>query len=278
MPLLTRGRMLTLLGLALTGAAAYARWVEPEWLKVRYVQVTIPRLPAAFHDYRIAHISDIHMGGWMTRERLLAAVELVNLIQPDLVAITGDFVDRHAGMLAADLAGPLHLLEPRDATVAVMGNHDYYSGVNGVRRVLRECGIIELANVVHTVRRGDDQLHIAGVDDVAERQASLDAVLDQLPADGPAVLLAHEPDFADVAAPTGRFDVQLSGHTHGGQLRLPGVGALVLPSYGKRYPAGRYQVGDMVQYTNRGLGMIKPYLRFNARPELTVVILEKPWH
>lgn len=271
---MTTRRTLALLGLIGAGLVAYARFVEPRWLAVRYVQLKLPHLPKAFHDYRIAHISDLHLGGWMTPQRLAETVALINRLDPDLVAITGDFVERHERNVVNGLRAPLKELRPRDATVAVLGNHDYRYGVDGVRHVLADCDIVELSNAVYPIRRGPAALYIAGLDDQVVHRACLDQVLDQLPADGPAILLAHEPDFADVTAATERFDLQLSGHTHGGQIRLPLIGMPVLPSYGQRYPSGQYRVGDMIQYTNRGLGMIKPWLRFNARPELTMLILE----
>lgn len=266
-------RLLALLGLAAGAAVIYARFIEPHRLIVESVPLTLPRLPHAFNHYRIAHISDIHLGGWMTSRRLLNVVEMVNAERPDLVVITGDFIEKFANHAADELRGPLQQLRPVDGVVAVMGNHDYRYGVPGLRRILRECGVIELSNAVHSLRRGDAQLHIAGLDDQAWHEACLDAILDQLPPTGAAILLAHEPDFANVAAATGRFDLQLSGHTHGGQVRLPLLGMPVLPSYGVRYPSGQYQVGSMIHYTNRGLGMITPYLRFNARPEITLLTL-----
>ncbi|MBZ0296924.1 MAG: metallophosphoesterase [Anaerolineae bacterium] len=264
----------TLFGLTLAAAVAYAHYIEPGWTQVRYVRLQLPRLGKAFHGYMIAQIADIHMGSWMTRDRLQANIDIVNAIRPDLVAITGDFVDRRTFYHPEDLIEPLRSLKPVDATVAVLGNHDYRFNRYTIGRALEASGVIELPNRVHTLQRGGDQLHIAGVDNILLRQDCIDAVLDQLPPTGAAVLLAHEPDFADVSAPTGRFDLQLSGHTHGGQIRLPLLPVPVRPELGYRYPAGRYQVGDMVQYTNRGLGMISPFLRFNARPEITVFILE----
>lgn len=274
MSVFLKKHLLALLSAALVGTAVYAARIEPGWLRVKYVPLKLPRLPKSFHDYRIAHISDIHMGGWMTRERLMEAVDLINLLRPDTIAITGDFVDRQSNSLMRDLIEPLSALKPIDLTVAVMGNHDYSFNVSAIRRVLQSAGILELRNNVHTLRRGSAELHLAGVDDIVRHRDCLDRILDRLPNDGAAILLAHEPDFADVSAPTGRFDLQISGHTHGGQIRLPLLGMPLLPSYGKRYPSGRYQVGDMIQYTNHGLGMIRPYVRFMARPEITMFILE----
>lgn len=268
-------RLLTVLGLAALGSLAYARWIEPERLETRDIPIRIKRLAKAFHGYRIVQISDIHMGGWMNAPRLHNIVTEINRLKPDLIAITGDFIDRSAGEVIDELAGPLKRLQAKDGVVAVLGNHDYYFGANGVRQVLSECGITDLSNRVHTLRRGDAVLYIAGVDDVVERRDRLDAVLDQLPNDGAAILLAHEPDFADISSATGRFDLQLSGHTHGGQVRLPLIGSPVLPSFGKRYADGLLRAGKMPVYVNRGLGMIAPYVRFGTRPEIAVITLAR---
>jgi hypothetical protein len=143
-----------------------------------------------------------------------------------------------------------------------------------VRRILRESGIIEVGNSIHTIRRGESLLHIAGLDDYWEHKDRLDFVLKNLPPEGAAILLIHEPDFADISAATGRFDLQLSGHSHGGQVILPFFGPLVLPLYARKYPLGIYRVGQMFQYTNRGIGTIPPAIRFNCRPEITLLTLK----
>lgn len=285
---LSRRAFLKMAGLSTFGAAAlgaggvgYAYEVEPGWIEVTSLQLDLPRLPAEFDGYRILQVSDIHADEWMTSERLSEIVRLVNGQRPDLVVITGDFVTSEdftevsASDVAPGLVEPLSRLKPRDSTVAVLGNHDHWTDPELVRRVVRESGITELSNAVHTIERKDAALHVAGVDDVMEQQDRLDLVLDRLPSSGAAVLLAHEPDFAGTSAATGRFDLQLSGHSHGGQIRLPLLGAPVLPPLAREYPAGLYEVGEMVQYTNRGVGMIEPRVRFNCRPEITVLTLRK---
>ena len=98
-------------------------------------------------------------------------------------------------------------------------------------------------------------------------------MLARLPRTGAALLLAHEPDFADITPPPGRFDLQLSGHSHGGQVVIPFLGPPTLPEIGEKYPSGRYQVGGMIQYTNRGVGMVRPHVRLNCRPEITLLTL-----
>jgi predicted MPP superfamily phosphohydrolase len=237
--------------------------------------VVISGLDAAFSGYRIVHITDLHVGHWLTAERLAGAIQLVNEQAPDLVAITGDFVSYVLDPIADDLVTALRQLRPRDAVVAVLGNHDHWLDAGRVRQILRESGVIELENDVYLVRRGEACLAIAGVDDVMVGKARLDVVLEKLTDSGAAVLLAHEPDFADVSAATGRFGLQLSGHTHGGQIVLPGYGPIAREPLFKRYPIGRYQVGSMVQYTNRGLGTHVLRLRVNCPPEITVITLKK---
>lgn len=270
---LTRRRLLQCgLTASLTALAgtSYTTLIEPVWIDVTHVPLTLPRLAPVFCGYRIAQISDIHMGDWMTPQRFRDVIRLVNGAAPDLIAITGDFVTRHAERQANDLVSGLRQLQARDGVVAVLGNHDYWSNAQVISDVLVRGSVRELANTAWTIERGAAQLHIAGVDDIWEEHDRLDLALDALPRDGAAVLLAHEPDFADTSAASGRFDLQISGHSHGGQIAAPFVGPVHVPYLSRKYPAGRYQVGDMIQYTNRGVGMIRPYVRFNCRPEITI--------
>ena len=157
--------------------------------------------------------------------------------------------------------------------MAVLGNHDHWSGPDEVRRVVRDGGTTDLSNAARTLRHGGSELHVAGVDSVMEGEDRLDEVLDGLPGSGAAVLLAHEPDCADKSAAAGRFDLQLSGHSHGGQVRVPLFGPPVLPPLAEKYPEGLYGVGGMLLYTNRGLGMLPPRVRFYCPPEITVFTL-----
>ncbi len=261
--------------LASAATAGYVFGVEPVWIELVPVALALPRLAPAFDGYRIVLFSDIHLGDGLDHARLEQIVARVNDQRPDLVAITGDFVSNVAHRHAPGLAA-LDALRAPDGVVAVLGNHDYCAGAGIVRRVLAAAGVRELGNAVHTLRRGQARLHIAGVDDVMARKARLDLVLAALPVEGAAILLVHEPDFADVSAATGRFDLQLSGHSHGGQVVLPFHGPLVLPPFARRYPSGRYQVGRMAHYTTRGVGAQLLRVRFNCRPELTVLTLRAP--
>ena len=255
----------------------YVLHVEPEWIEIVSVDVTIPHLDPAFEGTRIVQLSDIHMdldSGWMTSQRLERIVKQVKRQNPDVVVITGDLIDHDPATNAPELIPALTWLADQAPTFAVLGNHDYYnSDSQPIHDALSKSHVVELANTVYTFTKGTAQLHLAGIDDVWMKRDRLDLVLEQLPEEGAVVLLVHEPDFADTAAATERFDLALSGHSHGGQVRIPFGGAPILPRYGKHYPLGQYQVGTMQQYTNRGIGMSRPRVRFNCRPELTVLTL-----
>jgi predicted MPP superfamily phosphohydrolase len=145
-----------------------------------------------------------------------------------------------------------------------------------VGEIFGRVGIIDLSNTVYSLDRAEASLHFGGVDDIKMGKDRLDMVLDQLPTDGAAILLAHEPDFADATVRTGRFDLQISGHSHGGQVIVPLIGPLVLPELGQKYPLGLYELDSMYQYTNRGVGMSEPAVRFNCRPVLTIFTFKSP--
>jgi predicted MPP superfamily phosphohydrolase len=259
--------------LGAVGGATYVTELEPEWVEVTRLPLELPRLGREFDGYRLAHISDIHMDEHVEPGHMEEVSRLLAAESPDAVAISGDFVTYDPDRFAPRLISFLSDLPSRDGVVAVLGNHDHWSDPRSVRRTLERSGVGDVSNGVHTVRRGAAALHLAGVDDYMEREDRLDHVLGQVPAQGAAVLLVHEPDYAELSAPTVRFDLQLSGHSHGGQVRVPFVGAPRLPRYGRKYPIGLSQVGSMRQYTNRGIGMLPPRVRLNCRPEITIFTL-----
>ncbi|MGB9200147.1 metallophosphoesterase [Methanobacterium sp.] len=247
---------------------------NPRDFEIVNLKVEIPDLDPAFNGYRIAHISDIHLGQWISAKRIDGVVNMVNKLEPDLIAITGDSVSYVVNEPVLDMLRILKNLKPKDATVAVLGNHDHWVGAKEIRNVMDESNIIELENDVYTLKRGDATLHIAGVDSITLEKDDLDAVLNKLPSSGPAILLAHEPDFADVSSATGRFSLQLSGHSHGGQMVIPWLGTPFRGSQFRKYPLGEYKVGEMVQYTNRGLGTNVFWIRINCPPEITILRLQ----
>lgn len=261
------------------GGVGYGVLVEAGSFSVEPVELKLKRLPPSFSGLRIAQISDIHMGGWMNLERFQQVADLILTEKPDVLLITGDFLLGHhfEGDLLKqaidNLTGVLSPLAESIPSFAVLGNHDYWVASEIVRRLLAASGVTDLTNTVFTLTRGSDKLHLCGVDDVWEGAVRLDNVLARLDDNSPAILLAHEPDYADTSAATGRFDLQVSGHTHGGQVAIPWLGPPVLPYLGQKYPSGLYKIHDMFQYTNRGVGMSRLALRFNCPPEITLFTL-----
>jgi predicted MPP superfamily phosphohydrolase len=256
----------------------YKDFGEPNGFAVDTVHLTLKRLPRVFSGFRIAQISDIHMGGWMNAERLQQVADLVVAQDPDVLVITGDFLKgrsftESAKLAIRDLEKIFTPLAASIPTFAVLGNHDYGTNPEAIRGMLHRCGITDLTNTAYAVTRADEAFYLCGVDDIRHGNVRLDDVIAQLGENCGAILLVHEPDFADTSAATGKFDLQISGHTHGGQIVVPFYGPPVLPASGRKYPSGLYKVGDMFQYTNRGVGTDTVSTRINCPPEVTVFVL-----
>jgi predicted MPP superfamily phosphohydrolase len=261
------------------GGIVYDMVIERGSFSVETIQLKLKRLPQVFSGLRVAQISDIHMGGWMNPKRFQQVADLVISEKPDILLITGDFLLGHEFSEAAkqailDLIPILSSLARFIPSFAVLGNHDYWTSSEAIRQMLYSCRIADLTNTVFTVTRENENLHLCGVDDIWQGDVRLDEVIAKLTDKSVAILLAHEPDFADTSAATGRFDLQISGHTHGGQVTLPLLGPPIRPYLGQKYPIGLYKIGEMFQYTNRGVGMARLPIRFNCPPEITIFVLE----
>jgi len=266
------------------GTYYYARNVEPGWIDITHQQMHFARLSNAFQGYRLVQITDLHADeSFMTTERLQNIVTTVNQLQADMIVITGDFVTDYLPGLEKTVA-VLSGLQARDGVFGVLGNHDHPAGVEWIRGCLRLGHVQELANAVHTIQRGSEMLHIVGMDDLWPENIGtpapvwshlplLNQLTSSLPDEGAAILLVHEPDFADVAASNKRIDLQLSGHSHGGQICIPLHGPLFLPPLSRKYPSGLYHLENMSLYTNRGLGVLLEPMRFDCRPEIAVIDL-----
>lgn len=244
--------------------------------QIEEVPVAIPNLPPSLDGYCIVQLSDIHFGTFVGDAELEAAVEHVRLAQPDLVVLTGDLLD-HDAAYAPYLGRLVRRLEGlgRDGVAVIPGNHDYYAGVAEVLAASQAGGGRVLVN--DSLRIGDGGGHFAlvGVDDVwtgrngYDGGPDLDRALRDVPDDMSRILLCHNPVFFPEAA--GRVDLQLSGHTHGGQVNLVVNPAEVVLPYG--YVAGLYDRGGSSLYVNRGFGTAGPPSRVGSPPEITKVIL-----
>ena len=253
--------------------------VEPKNLVAERVAVHLKRLPEEFEGFRIAQISDFHFGPYMGRAGVERAVRLAEPFNPDLVVLTGDFVShpfrKPNGPAGARHAEPCaHVLATIKAqTLAILGNHDHWNDADIVHAVLKERGINVLRNQAIPLERGKSRIWVSGVDDVYVGAADLPRALRGVPTSELTILLAHEPDFATHVAKY-RVDLQLSGHSHGGQVRIPFIGAPVLPKLGVRFPKGLYQIGSLTLYTNVGIGTVNLPVRFDCPPEITLITLK----
>ena len=266
------------------GTLYYARNIEPGWIDITHQQMPLPRLSSAFHGYRVVQITDLHADqSFMTTEHLANIVTMVNQLQADMIVITGDFVTIYMPGLEKTVA-VLSKLRAKDGVFGVLGNHDHPAGVEWIRSCLRLGHVQEINNTVHTIQRGNQKLHFVGMDDlwpsnegtpapVWSHLPLLSQLTASLPDEGAAILLVHEPDFADVAASNKRIDLQLSGHSHGGQVCVPLHGPIFLPPLSRKYPSGLYHIENMLLYTNRGLGVLQAPIRFDCRPEIAVMDL-----
>ena len=263
------------LGTALGAIYRYAFFAEPRQVVVEGVSVPLSCLPPTFSGLRLVQVSDLHIGPAVDAGIVRAGLAQALALEPDAIVLTGDYVSSLSHGEAATLEAKLSRLAAPMGVYAVLGNHDHWTRPTAVGEAIRRAGVTLLRNEAVALRRGDAVLYLAGVDDVWEGQADLARALAEVPPGACTILLAHEPDYADEVASDGRVALQLSGHSHGGQVRLPGL-PRVLPTLARRYPEGLRKVGEMYLYTNRGLGMANLPLRFNCPPEITLIELRAP--
>jgi predicted MPP superfamily phosphohydrolase len=266
--------------LAAAGLTAYeiyqARYVNPYSPELERVDFEVPVGSEGLAGMKIAFITDTHVGPFIEVNDLYRALDLVRAESPDLVLLGGDYVSespRYAPETASAIGDLLS-----DAPLGgfgVIGNHDLSVSRTRVQEALVTVGIPVLRNQTTVVNYGGAQLAIAGIDETLLGDPEPAATIAQAPIGVPVLALWHEPEFAEQAAAAGAF-AQLSGHTHGGQIRLPGIGPVGLPVHGHRHVIGEGRADGMPIYTSRGVGVYRPPARFNCPPEVTLVTLVAP--
>lgn len=259
----------------------YATRIEPHWLELNRHDVPVRGLPQAFAGLRIVQMSDFHAGRHVPSAYLDEAVDLTLSLEPDVVVLTGDFVHKgyqHVERVAQDLGR----LNAPLGVFAVLGNHDFsVRNALGIRRhpdlheaiaaALRRRGIRILRNETHALERDGQHLYLTGVDDLWSRAMDLDRSFAGLCPHTPRVVLAHNPLTIERLGDR-RCDLMLSGHTHGGQVKLPGIGRVALGPKGRRFAAGMYSVGNSALYVNKGVGC-GLRIRYGVRPEVALLTL-----
>jgi uncharacterized protein len=261
--------------------ATYAGTHARHEVEVTHRTLAIRNLPDAFLGFRFVQLSDIHLEEYTEPWFLQQAVRTINDLHPDLVLLTGDFISRgpatdRVAWRAAGVAAEV-LSELKAPRYACLGNHDVSVGANHVIDPLRAHGTPMLVDSYVPIQRGSDYIWLCGSDDAGTRSPDLNLAIPAAPR-APVILMCHEPDYVDHVVRHPRFpyiDAMLSGHTHGGQVRLPAIGPLILPPMGKKYIEGRFQFAHMELYVNRGLGTVGLPFRLNCPAEITHFTLQR---
>jgi uncharacterized protein len=273
----------SLLAVILLVVVALGVWgvaIEPDRLVVRETRLVLPRCPAKLDGLRIAALSDIHAGApHIGVEKLRQIVAKVTQARPDLVVLLGDYVTRGVlGGRAIDpevTAAALGTIRAPLGVIAVLGNHDWWYGGRRVKRALEAAGITVLENAAMRVEHEGQPLWLAGLADLATRNPDATAALASVPAADPVIVLTHNPDvFPDVPP---QALLTLAGHTHGGQVLLPFVGRLIVPSrFGQRYAIGHVEENGRDLFVTPGIGTSMIPVRIGVPPEISIVILSAP--
>lgn len=252
--------------------AFWGVFVRRRWVRTRELDVVIPGLPRAFDGYRVAQLSDLHLGGLTPPKWGEAWARLTNAARADLVAITGDLVTSGTDF-HHDIARVIGEIRATDGVFVAMGNHDYFGDGEPLVTLLRERGAVVLRNEGKIVTRDGARLFVAGVDDTWTRRADLMRTLAERDPDACTLLLAHDPDLFPLAAQQG-VNLVLSGHTHGGQVALPFFPELLgLGKLAHRFHLGLYREGDSSLYVHPGLGTTGPPIRVGVAPEIAILTL-----
>jgi uncharacterized protein len=233
--------------------------------------IRLRRLPAAYDGLRILHLTDIHLGLFTPIEEVQRVIDLANSQHPDLIALTGDYVTLSPAYIWP-VARALGRLRARLGVFAVLGNHDFRVSAEEVTRALGAQQIRVLRNAHHRLLATRARLWLVGVDDFWAASEDLERALESVPPDEPKILLCHNPLAIDRASRLG-IDLMLSGHTHGGQVRIPLLQNLYRSKLGERFIDGWNRLGDTQIYISRGIGKVVVPLRLACRPEISCLSL-----
>ncbi|WML43530.1 metallophosphoesterase [Neobacillus sp. PS3-40] len=274
----TFGALLTAFA-AGSGGYVYAHQIEPTLLDIQSVQIKHSLIPNSFNGIKLVQFSDTHLGFQYDLNQLKKIVAKINAINPDIILFTGDLMDEPNKYREIDQIAPI--LQQLNASIGkfcIYGNHDHGGyGTDLYKKIMESANFTLLLNQSIPIRLKDQsRIYLIGIDDAMLGRPDIGLAMDRVPANVFTILLSHAPDLADAASHF-KINWQLSGHSHGGQVKIPFVGALVIPPFAKKYPEGLYSIGEtnpLKLYVNRGLGTTRLPFRFMAKPELTIFTLQ----
>jgi uncharacterized protein len=260
--------------LAVAATSAYARLVEPQFYRISETDVFIRDLPERFENFRITQLTDIHHSRILGIDQVRHVVALAQQTKPDIFVLTGDYTTTYRRFIEP-CAEALGQLNASDGVWAVLGNHDHYTDPELTTRALQRRHITVLENANTTLQRGPDSLQLSGIDDWSWNFTDWTSAFSGLKPSTPTILLSHQPSVLDLEQ-TQQVDLILSGHTHGGQVRLPGLGApMRFATREMKYDRGLFQRGQTQLYVSSGTGVIGLPVRFGVRPEIAVLRLKR---
>lgn len=262
--------VLSLIGIA---TAWWSRFVHPFRTQLTHVIMPLPRRHADLDGLSIAFVADTHIGPHFRTDDLGPTIDFLRRSQPDILILGGDYVSESPRFIDPSIDALEDMTSTaRLGTWAILGNHDVANTPERVVEALERANIEVLVNRSVEVQTGKGPLWLVGIDDAILGKPDLTEAFGNIPADAPTIALWHEPDLAEQVVP---FDpiFMLSGHTHAGQVRLPGVSGIAAPKLGTRYQHGRFDIDGMPLYVSSGIGMYRPPVRFNCPPELVLITL-----
>jgi uncharacterized protein len=274
----TLGSFLTVLGLS-SGGYLYANRIEPSLLDIQELQIKHPLIPNSFDGIKMIQFSDTHLGFQYNLHQFNQLVKKINSLKPDIILFTGDLMDEPNQYTEINKLMPiLKKLQAPLGKYCIFGNHDHGGyGSDIYRNIMETTDFSLLLNDSAPIKLSDGSIiYLLGIDDAMLGNPNLPLTLKNVPKNSFKILLSHAPDLAETAS---LYPVQwqLSGHSHGGQIKIPFLGALVTPPFGQIYPEGLYSIGEhnpLSLYVNRGIGTTRLPFRFMSKPELTVFTLK----
>ncbi len=247
---------------------------EAQRIEITQKDIALKGLPATFEGIKVAFLTDLHCSKLNPPEFLEQAVRETNRLRPDVVLLGGDYVDRGTAYIRP-MAQALARLKAPLGLYGVLGNHDHVSGPAAVRAGLKQAGIVDVTNAGRWLTVGGSRIRIAGVGDLWWDKQDESAALEGAAEDEAVILLSHNPDYA-MKIKDRRVRLILSGHTHGGQIRLPWVGALYTNSrYGQRLVSGLVSFDSFQLYVSRGVGAAMIPFRYHCPPEIVLLTLQR---
>lgn len=259
-------------GMAIAGGL-YSRFVHPFQPRLNHQFIQLPRAHAHLDGLTIAFATDLHVGPHFPASALEPSIRMLERVNADIVLFGGDYISESPRYLS-EVQEPLRRMAATAKIGAwgMLGNHDVANVRDRVMEMFEPTSIRILTNEAVEIETGKGPLWLVSIDDALLGSARLEQAFAGVPADAPRIAMWHEPDLVERVEPFGPF-LLLSGHTHGGQVRLPVLGPVAAPKLGKRYVSGRYTLGDMTLFVSNGIGMYRPPVRFNCPPEVVVFTL-----